>query len=982
MMRLKTISVSVAVALSVMACGGRTHAPPSTQVQGALRINEVVSDNEGVWVDELGQTDDYVELVNAGTENLSLNGIVLSDADGSYPLPAVELAPGGRLLLWADNEPEQGPLHLPMKVNSGGERLALSNLGGAVIDETLVPPLAEHHAWARQPDMNGVFVDCGWATPGASNGAECGPHQPPGLPEEISFARYVWPEPWPAVSVPLTITELALRPAQFIEVLNTSSSQVVLADYSLSIAPSRVGQPWPVATAGVSLVWPQALLEPGERVAVPVSPVMLGTIASDARFEGVATLRRLSDTVATEQVEFDLWPDGAALARGPAPSSPFQFCQFPTPLDDGSHCQAVGSRPMGDHVRSLYTPGDFEALSKARARVGISGVEFIVDMQSEDRVTLLNSSDWDLHYLFVSEVIDGQPHIDRCTPSGYQQFQQGWYAFSVDQYFQVEGRRYLLGNIVHHAGTDLHTVEFSPGDRISPEQMMRAFFAVMRAVPTPGQWAIRPQDAEQVASARLVEGRVPLVDPNAPYRGITFQPLSAAVAYGTLRFVPADSIATESLGLHDILLTDQVPNDIPFVAGLITEAIQTPLSHVNVLSRARGTPNMFLRDARNEPQFAALLGKLVRLEVRGADYLIAEATAAEAVAFWQSRTPAGPPLAPRLDTSLRGPQDLAARGFADLPSLGGKAAQMAELLKVKVCAATAVPERPFALPVVHSLEHFTASGAAALLAGLEGNADFLANPAARDAGLAKVRQAILQHPVEPSLLDELEAAIASRWPAQRLRFRSSSNTEDLASFSGAGLYESAPWEPGDGRAGLESAIHEVWASLWNTRAYDERAAYNIDQHQVAMGVLVHPAYFHESANGVVISRDVREPMRADRYFFNAQVGEALVTNPAPGVTSDQFTASVYEPANIVSASMSSLPGSHPVLRGGEVTELVCSLQQIHNHFREVIDPEHKNAWFAMDVEFKLVGPERSIAIKQARPYSFGSAAPAGWCDLF
>jgi len=935
-----------------------------------------------VWVDELGQTDDYVELLNVGTEPLDLSAFRLADDEGAHPLPAVTLAPAERVLLWADKEPEQGTNHLPMKISSGGEKLSLLDAHGAVVDETQVPPLQEHHAWARHPDGTGSFTDCGWATPESSNGDHCGPHQPPGLPEVVSFAPYVWPQPWPSQTGPLVLSELALRPAQFVEVLNVSDQPVELSAFQVTLAPSTVGEPWPTREQGAPLSWAEGSLAPHARGLLPVSPSDLGAIAQDPRYEGVVSLWRVADGAVLDRVAFDQWPEGAALARGDTASSAFRFCEEPTPGEDDGACVPVTQRETGDHVRALQTAGDFEALSKARARVGISGVEFIVDMDAGDRVTLLNSEDWDLHYLFISEVIDGEPHIDRCTSSGYMQFQAGWYAFSEQQYFKVEGRRYLLGNLVHHAGTDLHTVEFSPGDAISPAQMQRAFFAVMRTVPEPTLWAIRPQDAEQVARARLIEGQVPLVDPNAPYRGVTFQPLSAAVAFGTLKYVQSDAIDAEPLGPHDILLTDQVPNDIPFVAGLITEAIQTPLSHVNVLSRARGTPNMFLRDAREVPAVSSLLGKLVRFEVRGADYLLREATSQEAVEFWNSRLPSGPPLAPRLDRTMRGVQPLEQHSFADLPALGGKASQMAELLSVEVCSATALPERPFALPVVHSLEHFSASGAASLLSQAQQDPDFQANSQVREQKLAEVRQAILAYPVDSTLLDQLEEAIAERWPDKRLRFRSSSNTEDLSTFSGAGLYDSTPWEPSDGRAGLERAVREVWASLWNTRAYDERAAYNIDQSSVAMGVLVHPAYFHETANGVIISRDVREPMRADRYSFNAQIGEALVTNPAPGVASDQFTASTYDPSNLISESVSSLPGPHPVLRQSEISELVCSLQRIHEHFRGVVDPEGKNAWFAMDVEFKVSGANRAVAIKQARPYSFGSAAPAGWCDLF
>jgi hypothetical protein len=46
-----------------------------------------------------------------------------------------------------------------------------------------------------------------------------------------------------------------------------------------------------------------------------------------------------------------------------------------------------------------------------------------------------------------------------------------------------------------------------------------------------------------------------------------------------------------------------------------------------------------------------------------------------------------------------------------------------------------------------------------------------------------------------------------------------------------------------------------------------------------------------------------------------------------------------------------------------------------------LDPLQSNPWFAVDIEFKLMGAERALVIKQARPYSFGREAPLGWCDF-
>jgi hypothetical protein len=96
-----------------------------------------------------------------------------------------------------------------------------------------------------------------------------------------------------------------------------------------------------------------------------------------------------------------------------------------------------------------------------------------------------------------------------------------------------------------------------------------------------------------------------------------------------LTFVPVDELESAALGPQVIVVTDQVPNDIPLVGGLITEAFQTPLAHVNLLSRNRDTPNMALVDARNDAGVAPWLGELVRLSVAADGWSITAADPAK-----------------------------------------------------------------------------------------------------------------------------------------------------------------------------------------------------------------------------------------------------------------------------------------------------------------------------------------------------------------
>ncbi len=293
-----------------------------------------------------------------------------------------------------------------------------------------------------------------------------------------------------------------------------------------------------------------------------------------------------------------------------------------------------------------------------------------------------------------------------------------------------------------------------------------------------------------------------------------------------------------------------------------------------------------------------------------------------------------------------------------------------------------LPDSAFAIAVVHSREHFDASGAKDMLAEFEEQDDFKSDPVVRAEALLQVQQAILEQPVDAALLAEVEQAVFDRWGNERVRLRSSSNTEDLPNFTGAGLYTSVPAYWGDDDANIEDGLRTVWASLWNPRAYDERRFAGIDAANIGMGVLVHPAYQSEEANGVVLTRDVTDLSRGDIYYINAQAGEASVTNPAPGVATDQFVYRWFRTPLLMYQSESSMVEaldrqSEHVLSESEAKELACAMASIHAWFKPLLDPDNENSYFTMESEFKFIGEERQLLIKQARPHTFASAESVG-----
>lgn len=126
-------------------------------------INEVVSSNNTI-ADEFGDKDDFIEIYNAGETDVNIAGWYISDIPSSpaaFQIPATDLTKTlipakNRLVLWADDEPAQGILHLGFKLSKDGESLTLSkqNYLGAmvVVDQVSVPFLEQNLSYSRIPD--------------------------------------------------------------------------------------------------------------------------------------------------------------------------------------------------------------------------------------------------------------------------------------------------------------------------------------------------------------------------------------------------------------------------------------------------------------------------------------------------------------------------------------------------------------------------------------------------------------------------------------------------------------------------------------------------------------------------------------------------------------------------------------------------------------------------------------------------------------
>lgn len=970
-MNLIKLAISGCLLTLITAC----NEPDNPGEPDKLVINEVVSSNDGVSIDSTGQPEDLIELANIGSETIQLRDYAIADAGSEFiNLPDLELAPGAFIQLWASDDPSRSPTHLPFKLSASGDRLSLKNAKGVVYQQVDIPALATNQSYSRFPSGSGVFAICRYATPGKSNGQQCGPNTVPPLDDDVRFANFPSSQ-WPSLALSeIGINELAILPAQFIEFKNFSDEILNLGNYRLVLAAYPPTGGLPAYDAANMLNLPDVNLSPGEVFSVEITETLITPIAQQAFNEGVAVLFNRQAQQPIDVVPFMHWPEGKSLARQSGHPFRLRFCENPT-ADNEDACIETPSREVGNRTRGIYTPGDFARLAQGSGLSNEQSVKFVIDLANQNSVHFLGSREWPLHYTFVRQIIDMDPALNRCDAQENQLFNNGWYQFSIENYSNNVTRRYHLGTLTHHANANMNNVEFTFGDAITAAQMRDVFYTVTALTPDPFVWSLRPQDATQVARVRTIDGTLPIVGPKAPYANVVYQGLTPGIAYGTLTYVPTDELPDALLGKRVIVITDDVPNDIDFVGGLITEAFQTPLAHVNILSQSRNTPNMALPNASKLPQFVALLGKLVRLEVNEGGYNLRTASLEEAQEFWDTQQNGGEILVPRLDRQTTALIDLQNATINDLPTVGAKAAQFAELFRVNqfasICAEGAnfsVPEKAFAIPMAHYLQHMQASGAQAFLDELLEENLFYEDLEYRKLSLQSLRQMILQHPVDPVLLSDVTEWVSTRFGNKSVRFRSSSNTEDLEKFNGAGLYESISAELDEEDKPVDGAIRTVWASLWNFRAVEERINANVDQSSVAMAILVHYAFPNERANGVAVARNIFDPTRTDQYFFNSQAGEASVTNPAPGVITEQL---IYQwpprTPTLTYQSYSSLTDQR-VITSTEVRALACSMNAIQTHFRQLLDPDEENRWFTMESEFKFHGPERQLIIKQARPY--------------
>jgi hypothetical protein len=640
-------------------------------------------------------------------------------------------------------------------------------------------------------------------------------------------------------------------------------------------------------------------------------------------------------------------------------------------------CNITGDAP--DYLFSYGCKADFDAMASAPLSEKIPGAtsaKTVFDREDPlQRLYFQNSKKFQIHYEFASTHLSGD---DLPIVPSLGQFNQ-------TEYYRT-GRRFILGAITYYEGPKKWCYEIAPYDNASADMIRQAFEKIADSTYFGDSLYFHPTSEAVTAVAKSLPSSIPILTTEQIYEGVDYQPLNVATSFGRLVFVKATELDTAYVGFRDIPVLDMVPNDISVTSGIITEAFQTPLAHINVLSQNRGTPNMALRGAWTNTELRALENKWVKLDVELSGYTVTAVTVEEADAWWDLHKPSKVGVA-NMDTStkvladVKDILDVDGLGLGPalkkaIPAYGGKASHFSSFPHMDTTKVP-YPKEAFAIPVYYYWQHMQNNGINSIVAELLASDSFNNYPAYRDAQLIKLQDTIQNAPLDSAFEALLFAKLNEKFPAgTQVRFRSSTNAEDLDGFTGAGLYES---EGGniDKPKSIRKAIRYVWSSVWRFRAFEERTYRQIEHNSVGMALLVHHSFSAEEATGVAITANIYDNAGVDPgYYINVQYGDGSVVLPGADVISDELICNFGMDGKPIQYNTHSnvLPkGMATVLTDDQVYSLCTALAEIHRYFKPLYGSDETKK-FAMDTEFKfdqlLENPNGPsvLLMKQCRPY--------------
>ena len=464
---------------------------------------------------------------------------------------------------------------------------------------------------------------------------------------------------------------------------------------------------------------------------------------------------------------------------------------------------------------------------------------FVIDRRAKNKIYFVNSQRFRFHKDFLLATY--------LVPRGADVFKPIY----ID-----EDRRFIVGTIAWQKPVEKFTWELWEGDLASDELIRSAnetikkhFFAPVSFKPN----SLRQEDVSET----LDIDRVLQSDLN---KNQAYLALNTGEAVGRIHIIDKLDDTVE-IGDNEIVVLKELPQTLPPVRGIIVAQPSTPLSHINILAKGWNVPNVYIKDA--DKLFREFDTYVYKLNASLSDYKLERASIDDVKTKFVSPDQQIPPV----NLAVKKLAGLREMRKKDSITYGSKAANLGEMLNARVVGVT-VPDG-FSVPFYWYRSFMDTNGLNDKIAEYQDDLQFVHNPRVRRQKLEEFRAAIQKGKFDP----DLRRAIIAKWRTQLgsrpVFVRSSSNSEDLPNFSGAGLYSSVANVREEDK--LIEAVKKVWASLWKFEAYEARVRNYVSQKDVYMSALIQVG-IDMTKGGVMITKDPFDAENKDSVYISAVCG--------------------------------------------------------------------------------------------------------------
>jgi hypothetical protein len=513
------------------------------------------------------------------------------------------------------------------------------------------------------------------------------------------------------------------------------------------------------------------------------------------------------------------------------------FCAFQATAQDAPRSSAeVRSQAQFDSFAVVYDPDTPYALPH---------VLFVIDRLNKNRIYYVNTKLYKFHKDFVNGT--------------YLSLERGQVFFENN--YLKPNRRFILGTIAYQTPVRRWTYEFWEGDLIPAEQIKLASEIINNSFFTPV--AFKPN------SSRQEEVSTSLGVPRVLQRDISkeqdYQALNTAKTLGRIHVIPKLDDHVE-IGFNEILVLDEVPVQLPPVAGIITGKPSTPLSHINLLAKGWGIPNVYVKNAQE--LFKQYDGRWVEFDARRDAYSIKPADNSALDEYQKRLKQRLDVMKPRSDLSVKKLAGLSEQRATSVIAYGAKSANLGELIHARLRGFSVPPG--FTIPFFYYDQFVKDNKLDDAIYTMLDDQKYVHDPAYRRAYLVRMRENFQKGKFSAALRTEILRRMHAEFPGKGVFARSSTNSEDLPNFNGAGIYTSMPNLRTDEQ--LIEGIKTVWASVWNFEAYEARERAGIDHMKIYMAVLIQEGINSESSGVMITTDPFNKAERNPAIYISAKRG--------------------------------------------------------------------------------------------------------------